>query len=512
MGAPRQSPLPTDNRRSGLTSDPLVMGVAFALGLTVIQRAVGFVRGMMFCRMMPDEQLGQWSVVWSSLMLLAPLAALGLPGSFCRYAEHYLQRGQLRPYVRRIAALAGATTLILAGVMIILPQQFSMLIFREPDHESLIRVMACVFVTVAFFNAVQSLMESLRQVRVVTMMRFLSGIAFAMVAIGLLFVWSNGTLAVIIGFGISCLVGLLPAALFFVRNKEFIQNSNEPLDHAPMWAKVVPFAAWIWIANFLNNSCDSIDRFLLLHLTPSDSSVAQSHLGQYHSSLIIPQLLVGLAVVISGTLLPYLSAAWERKDFAEAKRILRWTLKTTALGFLTADLLILLAAPLLFNIGLQGKYAEGLSILPLTMVYSFWFCMLICAQNALWCTERLRWVALALTVGLIANVALNWICIPLYGLRGAAFATALANAICLATMLAIVQRDGWTIDCGTWLACGLPVIMILPPPAAVASWILIVFGAWRSDWIFDSAEKQLLRQRLDRLFALGRARLPRFGG
>ena len=500
----------TETRTAGLASDPLAMGVAFALVLTVVQRGIGFIRGMLFCRLMPAEELGQWSVVWSSLMLLAPLAALGLPGSFCRYAEHYLQRGQLRPYISRIGTLASATTLLLAGVMTVLPQLFSMIIFREPNHESLVRVMAGVFVLVALFNAVQSLMESLRQVRVVTMMRFISGIVFAVAAVGLLLVWENGTLAVIIGFGISCFVGLIPAALFFVRTKEFIRDSNAPLSHASMWGKIVPFAAWIWVANFLNNSCDSIDRFLLLHLLPGDSSLAQSHLGQYHSSLIIPQLLVGVAVVISGTLLPYLSAAWERKEYPEARRLLRWTLKTTALGFLTVDLLILLAAPLLFNVALQGKYADGLAIMPLTMVYSFWFCMITCAQNALWCNERMRWVVLALGIGLIANIGLNSICIPLWGLHGTALATALANAICLATMLLILRREGWLVDRGTWLACGLPVIMTLGPIAAFAAWLLIVFGAWRSDWIFDAEEKQLLGEKADRLLARVRARMPGF--
>ena len=104
-----------------------------------------------------------------------------------------------------------------------------------------------------------------------------------------------------------------------------------------------------------------------------------------------------------------------------------------------------------------------------------------------------------------------FIFIPLWGLHGAAVATALANAIGLAAMLAIVHREGWAIDQGTWLACGLPIIMVLAPLAAVASWLLILFGVWRSDWIFDAAEKQMIRRRLDHLRALGRARLPRFG-
>lgn len=478
-----------------LVADPLTLGVAFALLLTVVQRGVGFVRGMLFCRLMPDEQLGQWSVIWSSLMLLAPLAALGLPGSFCRYVEHYLQRGQLAPYLRRVAAVACATTLALAGAMLIWPGSFSTILFRQSHHTGLIRAMAGTFVLVAAFNSTQSLMESLRQVRIVSLMRFINGMVFAVAGLGLLLLWRDGTLAVLMGFAISCLAGLLPAAWFYWRHRWLFDQPGEPLPHRSMWEKILPFAAWIWVANFLNNSCDSIDRFLLLHLSPGDSAQAQSHLGQYHSSLLIPQLLVGVAVIISGTLLPYLSAAWERNDRAEARRLLRWTLKTSALGFLTADLIILLAAPWLFDVLLQGKYSDGLAILPMTMVYSFWFCMITTAQSGLWCNERMKWVVLALLVGLLANIAFNSLCIPWLGIHGVALATAASNAICLATMLCLLKREGWTVDRGTCLACGLPVLMLLPPLAAVAGWTLVVYRAVCSDWVFDASERQLLRER-----------------
>lgn len=488
----------TEPKRVGLASDPLIWGMVFALLLTVVQRGIGFVRGLLFCRMMPDEQLGQWSVIWSSLMLLAPLAALGLPGSFCRYAEHYLQKNQLLPYVRRIATISGLTTIATAALMIAFPQFFSMLIFREAGHQPLIWAMALALLLVAVFNATQSLMESLRQVRVVTMMRFWSGIAFAIAAIGLLLVWSNGTLAVMAGFGVSCIVGMIPAAMFFAQNRGLLADSNRQLDHASMWAKILPFAAWIWVANFLNNSCESIDRFLLLHLAPTDTATAQSLLGQYHSSLIIPQLLIGLAVVISGILLPYLSAAWERKNPDEARRVFRWSLKSTAVGFLTIDVAILLASPILFQSLLQGRYAAGLAIMPLTMVFGFWSCMITCAQTALWCNERMRWVALALTLGLLANIGLSCVFIPQWGLPGAAIAAALANAGCLAVLLVILHRQGWSVDSGTCVACGLPAVMMLPPIAALVAWLLIVFGAWRSDWIFASEEKQQLFQGLRR--------------
>lgn len=58
----------------GFVSDSIAAGVIFALVLTVGQRIVGFGRGILFCRLMTEQELGQWSMVWSYLMLLAPLA------------------------------------------------------------------------------------------------------------------------------------------------------------------------------------------------------------------------------------------------------------------------------------------------------------------------------------------------------------------------------------------------------------------------------------------------------
>jgi O-antigen/teichoic acid export membrane protein len=66
--------------RRQLVSDSIATGLMFALILTVGQRIIGFGRGILFCRFMTDQELGQWSMVWSYLMLLAPLAVLGLPG------------------------------------------------------------------------------------------------------------------------------------------------------------------------------------------------------------------------------------------------------------------------------------------------------------------------------------------------------------------------------------------------------------------------------------------------
>ena len=94
---------------SSIAVDTLATSVMLMLVMTVLQRLVGFGRGIAFCRWLDPEQLGQWDVAFGFINLAAPLALLGLPGSFGRYFEYYRQRGQVRLFLRRATALCMAS-------------------------------------------------------------------------------------------------------------------------------------------------------------------------------------------------------------------------------------------------------------------------------------------------------------------------------------------------------------------------------------------------------------------
>ncbi len=55
-----------------LPTDTLVDSVLILLGLSVVQRLVGFVRAVLFCRWLDAEQLGLWDMAFSFLLLAAP--------------------------------------------------------------------------------------------------------------------------------------------------------------------------------------------------------------------------------------------------------------------------------------------------------------------------------------------------------------------------------------------------------------------------------------------------------
>ena len=117
-----------------LPTDTLVDSVMILLVLTVVQRLVGFVRAVLFCRWLDPEQLGLWDMAFSFLVLAAPLSVLAIPGSFGRYLEHYRRRGQLRRFLRRTILACGGLALAAFGGILLARQWFSALIFGSRDQ------------------------------------------------------------------------------------------------------------------------------------------------------------------------------------------------------------------------------------------------------------------------------------------------------------------------------------------------------------------------------------------
>jgi O-antigen/teichoic acid export membrane protein len=328
-------------------------------------------------------------------------------------------------------------------------------------------------------------------------MRLVNGLSFACLAIALIFVWENGTEAVTLGFALSCVVAMLPAVWYFLRHWSIVDSSNLPLPRTSMWSRVAPFAAWLWVINLVSNLYEVADRNMLLHLAPVSPSEAQGMVGQYHSGRIIPLVLVGLSAMLSGILMSYITASWERGQRQQVSRQLRWTLKLTGLGFTVIGMLVIVASPLLFEVLLQGRFNEGLAVLPLTLVYCIWYSLVTVGQDYLWCREKGKWACLAVLVGLTVNIGLNLLLIPRYGLSGAVWATAVSNAFALVALYLTNRCFGWKPDLGVWLAALIPLVLLLPVYPAIACLLTFGWAGFRFGWLFDSSEQQELTDSLN---------------
>ncbi len=474
--------------RRSVQVDTLAVSVVILLLSTVVQRSVGFGRSVLFCRWLTPETLGEWEMVFSFLMLAAPLAVLGVPGSFGRYVEHYRQRGHLRTFLHRAAAWTTVCTVAALGLIEWFAAECSQLLFGRADSAALVRGIGLCLATVILNHTLTALLAALRLYRIVSAMNFAQSVLFA--AVSLVLLWRSPTVtSILVGFSVSSIVASLGALAWAWPALVHLESSQDRLAHGPFWGKLLRFALFVWASNLLSQLFAVVDRYMLVHCAGLSPAEALDQVGHYHSSRLIPLLVVSVAELLSGLIMPHLSHDWEAGRHEHVGRRLNLAVKLTSAALLVGGSCILAAAPFLFHVVLERRYDEGLAILPWTLAGCVWYGIYCIAQNYLWCAEKAKLATTPLGLGLVANVLLNFLLLPKYGLHGAVFATAASTVLCLATVLLLSRRHGMQLDAGTWILAMAPIALGFGVWAAIAASIVLGVAALATNFVFTFAER-----------------------
>jgi PST family polysaccharide transporter len=488
--------------RTPLKTDTLAKGIAMLLALTVAQRLIGFARGILFCRWLDTDQLGQWDLAYGFLMLAAPLAVLGLPGSLGRYAEYYRQRGSIKGFLRQVvmgtALMAGSSV----AIVVWRRDWFAEALFSHSDQADFVSVLAVVLATWILHTLLVALFNALRMTRVVSALQFCHSLGFAVIGVVLLVCGQASAAGVLWSFAgasvLSSALGIVWLAKSWSRLPELPQDKNEIGWQWNLWNQILPFALWVWITNALANTFGLADRWMMIHFSGLSEPQALAQLGQYHSARIVPILFLGIAEMLAGLVTPHLAYDWEAGRREEVSRRLNFILKSFSLCLFAASTGLLLTSPLLFGIALAGKYAAGMALLPWTLMYCIWGSLAVVATNYLWCAERARLASLSLLLGLIVNVALGAWLLPRFGLHGAAWGTSAANFVMLGGMYIAAWACGMRFDSGVLLAALAPVALLAGPWTALSVVVLLAMLACRTSGLFTADEQRHLIDTLRR--------------
>jgi PST family polysaccharide transporter len=484
---PADAPAPSRSR-----ADSLAASVVVLLLMTVAQRAIGFGRGVMFCRWLEPEQLGQWDVAFGFLNLAAPLAVLGLPGAFGRYVEYFRYRGQFHSFLRRtcvVSALCGVTAVT---VVITHRDGFSRFVFGTTVDGPLMMWIGLSLAAVIAHNFLVSLFIAVRRYRVVTVLQFVQSLGFAAIGLSLLALWPRATTSVVIAFALATLASLACASIWLRALVADEPGDHTESDHGTFWAKLIPFAAWMWVTNLLVNSSELVDRYMIIHHGGFSADDALKQVGYYHSSRLVPLMLVGVASLIGSMITPHLSHDWERGHREAVVRRLNMTLKLLFAGLTAASVVALVLAPWMFHFAFKQKFGDGLAVLPWTLTYCVWFGTMAVAQNYLWCVERPGLSSMALLVGLLCNVGVNLLLLPRFGLEGAVWATTVANFVTLTLTLALSRWQGMRIDLGTCVLAVMPLSLACGPWTAALALAAVLMTIASTNWLLVRDEKREL--------------------
>lgn len=503
-------PVSSDAASSRLfRTDSLAVGMVVMLAMTVVGRGIGFLRGMAFCRLMDDVDVGRWSMAFGFITLITPVMLLGIPGALPRFTEHFRVRGSLSSFVRRIAIGTLGCSILFLTTMMVRPDWFGYLVFLQPQDPSLIHAVAAAVVGMIVYNFVSDLCGSLRQVRVVSVMQFLQGVGFTTLSVVWLACGGDFT-GVVWMFAAACLLATPPGLRTLIRqwpiaSGQAASDARNPLtlDHdttsqdepgdriaeTSLWwmiRRLAPYAAALWMMNLIGNCFELSDRYMILHFIPDAGLgrdiAGQSAVGQYHSGRIIPMLLLSLGTMIGGVMMPYLAADWESGRPDRVRRQLGDAMLALSVVFTAGGAMAVWIGPWLFGTLLQGRYNDGLTLMPLAMCFCTWAALVTVGQNYLWTAEKGKWVAVAMTAGLATNLGFNALLLPVMGLQGAVVATLISHAVVMIGVWTAMVRCGYAMDRWLFALSVLPATLLVSPIVAMAAATGLGVVAVRHRW------------------------------
>lgn len=487
---------------AALRTDSLADSALILLALLFVQRLVGLVRAMFFCRWLSPEALGQWDMAFGFLMLAGPASVLALSSGLGRYVEHYRRQGQLRTLLMRVAAGCGGLATAVAAVLALLPATVSQWVFSTPEEPGLALALAPALVTVVAFNYFVDLFTALRHARGLAMVQATSGLLFAACGIGSLAFWQASAKSVILAYAAANTAAVALGGAWLARHWRLLPEQGLPPRHRELWGKLVPYTTAIWLGSLLANAFELADRTLIVHYLPGSPGANLALAGQYHSARVLPLLLVSMASVLGPLLTPHMSHDWEAGQRGLAGSRLSLFLKLVGLLMLAGGAAVLVAGPLVFHTVFQDKFEAGRELLPGTLLYCTWFAMLLFVQNYVCCAEKPRLASVALGAALAVNVALNLVLLPTWGLAGAVAARCLANALGLGLVLGFSYRLGYRPDRGVWIVLAAPAAFALGPLATLAVLVALVFEGVTRQVLFSSDEKRLIAASVARYLGL----------
>ena len=341
------------------------------------------------------------------------------------------------------------------------------------------------------FNAVNELFNGLRMFRVLSLLQFAQSMLFAGLAVALTFSWQTRADSVIVAWGLTCALCSALPLYWLVRMWHALPCTTSAPPHAAFWGRVLPFVSAVWVSNLLGNLFMMADRYMILHHSGMSPGEAAAAVGQYHSARMVPLLVIQLSSVVGAMFVPYFSCDWEAGRARRAPPV-EPVPDVDRVGAPGHGHRGPCGSPVLFVGVFKGKFPDGQAILPWMLLSAVWFSMFAVAKSYLWCDERVSLVSLALLVGLGVNVGVNWLLLPLWGIRGAAMAAMLANLVLLLTGYGLIARRGMRVTFGTLLVSAAPAALCLGPWISLAVFTFLIVLSVATPLIFNRDEKEQL--------------------
>ena len=469
---------------------------AYTLG-SALNKAFAFILVPIYTRSLAQQDYGAWVLLNAGAAVLAVGFELGVSSSVMRFYYDYDDPAERRRYLGSVWLFVVLATCGVSALLTLFGQP----LFERLFHGIEFWPYVVLIVWATCFSTANVIPWVLMRVHEQSTRFVILVLAQSAVLLGAVIVYvvvlDMGLLgAVLATFTQSCVIFIFFSA-YTLRNASLnVRWRYLPPSLAYGLPVLVLQAGW-WVL-------DASDRFILRYFTSLDV------VAVYSIGYAIGRILIMFSQAINQAWTPFFYTT-VKEGRPDAKEIFSYTATYFTLVISAVGLLVIVftrEAVLFFG---GRAYLEAATVTPLVVLGTVAQSMFYVPSRGLFLQKQTRWFPAILAVGVVVNLGLNFVLIPLIGMMGAATATLAGYSATVAMTFVVAQRY-YRVDYQVGRMARIIVILcvvaaavtVYQPSTAplLVTWkAVLLVGAPAALWatgFFEPREKQAIRRLLRR--------------
>lgn len=413
----------------------IAKGAGIAFTGTFIGMALGYLSRMIIARFLGPSDFGLVSLGIAGLTIATTLGLLGLPQGIIRYVSFYRGKddeGRIKGTITSALKISFPISLILAFLFFFGAEWLSINLFHEPGLTPVLRIFS---ISIPFMVLAQIFIAAtvgFQDMRYRVYVNDLFQNILKLVAIIILLSFGFGVLGAAIGW-VLAIIAMSFLAAYFLERRIFSIFSTR-IKSIPMERELFSFSWPLVFVGVLTLIMGLTDTLMLGYFKSAYD------VGIYNAALPTASLIGIVAGSFAIIFVPVISELYSKDKIEELRKtysaVTKWIVSLVFPGFL---LMFLFSGPIL-RILWGSEYVIGATALS---ILAFGYLVSACAglsSGVISAFGRTKLFLIISFVGASANFALNLYLIPLYGINGAAVATASSIIVTSILTLGVVYH------------------------------------------------------------------------
>ncbi len=397
----------------------IAKGAGIVLIGTIIGRAFGYGSRIIIARFLGASDYGLISLGFAALTMAAALAAIGLPAGVTRYVSFYKgkkDKGKIKGAIISAIKMNLPISLIFALLLFFGADWISIHVFHDANLTPVLRIFS---IAVPFLVLAQNLLSAtigFQEMRYQVYTENIFKESLKLAAIVILVALGFGAIGAAWGWVLA--IVLMPLLAFYFLEKKLFPIFNTKIKATSMKRELFSFSWPLIFVGMAGMVMGFMDTLMLGYFCTS------YEVGIYNAALPTAMLIKMPTVIFASIFMPVITELYAREKYYDLKNtysaVTKWIL---SLAF-PAFLLMALFSDDVIRILFGAEYvigAEALTILAFGFLISTVFAR---ASDIIVVFGRTKITMGCYLTSSAANICLNLYLIPIFGVSGAAMATA----------------------------------------------------------------------------------------